>query len=361
VFHEQLERLFSKETIIDLDRPPFELLKQNKIENGTYFFVNDKVSFGKAELDLLLDWTAKGNNLFIASSNFEDKLLDTLNLSTSTVSNFNNSNAYLFQLKSEMLKNDSTYTFDKAYYFQYFNEIDSLNTKTISIIDKSNDSLHINNQNINTIKQPFGKGSIILSTFPQAFTNYFILNSPNNNYTAGLASYLDASKPIYFDNYYKSGKSFYSSPLYIFLKTKELKWAYYLLLIGTVFYVIFEGKRKQRAIPIVNPLKNQTVNFTRTIANMYYEKGKHKEIAEHKIQHFLDFIRTQLHLGTNTVSDVFLKNLAARSNNTFEDTQHLFKTIERFQNKTKLDTNELEKLNTLIETFKSKNTWTTKT
>jgi len=31
VFHEQLERLFSKENIVDVDRPPFEYLSKNEI------------------------------------------------------------------------------------------------------------------------------------------------------------------------------------------------------------------------------------------------------------------------------------------------------------------------------------------
>ena len=136
-----------------------------------------------------------------------------------------------------------------------------------------------------------------------------------------------------------------------------MKWAYYIVLIGALFYIIFEGKRKQRAIPIIKPLKNQTVEFTRTIANMYYEKGKHKELAEHKIQHFLEYVRTQLHLRTSEVDHNFIKNLAARSNNSIEDTQQLFETIQSYNNKSSINKIELERLNTLIENFKSHNQW----
>jgi len=141
------------------------------------------------------------------------------------------------------------------------------------------------------------------------------------------------------------------------LNNKALKWAYYMMLIGALLYVIFEGKRKQRAIPIVKPLRNQTIDFTRTIANMYYEKGKHKEMVNHKTNHLLEYIRVHFHLHTATVDDTFIEHLAARSNNTVEDTRILFKTIENFNNKTQISNIELERLNTLIENFKSNNTW----
>ena len=362
VFHEQMERIFSKEKINKINVPPFEYLYNNPEINGTYVFINNQVSFGEAELDRILEWTANGNTLFVASSNFEEQLLDTLNLSTETINTFNNFNQdFSVKLKNERLDN-SIFNFDKANFLYHFDEIDTLNTKVIGVADNivtKTDILDV--EHINIIKQEFGNGSILLSTFPQAFTNYFMLKSSNHKYASGLMSYLNNDEIIYLDQHYKSGKSYYTSPLYILLNTKELKWAYYILLIGAFFYVIFEGKRKQRAIPVVKPLRNKSVDFTRTIANMYYEKGKHKEISKHKIQHFLDHIRTHLHLNTNVIDSDFIKQLAARSNNTIEDTEKLFKTIEKVQNKTTEQQEELEALNALIEKFKSKNTWKIKT
>lgn len=360
VFYEQLERLFGKNNVIDVERPPYEFLNDNNI-NGTYLFVNNQVSFGAEEFDKLLEWTAKGNTLFVASSGFESNVLDTLNLETSTVNSFNNYDGdYIFKLKNKNL--DTTIvSYEKADFLTYFDKIDTLKTSIISVSDNKEYPLGIETAHANAIRQPFGEGQIILSNFPQAFTNYFILESQNRNYTAGLLSYIDDSQPIYFDNYYKAGKPFFTSPLFILLNNKTLKWAYYMMLIGVFFYVIFEGKRKQRAIPIVEPLKNKTIDFTRTIANMYYEKGKHHDIAQHKIQHLLEFIRTHLYLNTNNIDEEFIINLAARSNNSVEDTQTLFKVITSCSENKSLKTEELERLNHLIETFKSNTKWKTKT
>lgn len=359
VFNEQLSRI--SDDVVRVDCPPFEYLKQNDIK-GTYLFFNNGVQFGKEELKSLLNWTANGNTLIVSSIDFEEKLLDTLHLNTSAISTLNNfNNEYQVQLTNTGLDYKTTYPFDKAQTFYHFNKIDTLKTKVVGLIDKyQNGEEVIKDTLVNIIKQPFGDGQIILSTFPQAFTNYFILNKPNQNYTAGLLSYIDFNKPVYVDMHYKSGKTFYTSPMYLFLNTTSLKWAYYLALIGALIYVIFEGKRKQRAIPIVKPLTNQTVDFTRTIANMYYESSKHKDIAQHKIQHFLEYIRNTMHLLTSDINDSFIKNLAARSNNTAADTKELFKFIDDIQHKTALAAIELERLNKKIEHFKSHNQWKTK-
>ncbi|SDH90631.1 DUF4350 domain-containing protein [Winogradskyella thalassocola] len=356
VFNNQLKRVADSVSIVD--RPPFEYLKNNDI-NGTYLFYNGGIEFGKEELNSLLDWVSNGNTLIVAAVNFEEKLLDTLNLKTRSVNTFDNfNNEYQVKLVNPAIDNSLTYKYDRSTTFFHFNKIDTLETSIIGLIDTyRGKNKPMEDTLISSIKQPFGDGEIILSTFPQAFTNYFILQSPNQDYTAGLLSYIDTSKPVYVDTYYKTGKTFYTSPMYLFLNTKSLKWAYYLVLIGALIYIIFEGKRKQRAIPIVKSLKNQTVDFTRTIANMYYESGKHKDISQHKVHHFLEYIRNTLHLSTAEINTSFINNLAARSNNTVDDTKALFQLIESLNQKNDISPTELERLNTLIEQFKSHNQW----
>ena len=359
VFNEQLERVSDKVTSVN--RPPFEFLKNNTV-NGTYLFFNGGINFGEAELDDILDWVSSGNLLILSASNFEKRLLDTLHLTTTSVNGIDNfDNVFQVNLVNSRLDNTTNYKYDKATTFYHFNKIDTTNTSVLGFIDKyRGENEAIQDSLVNIIKQPFGAGEIILNTFPQAFTNYFMLKSPNHKYTAGLMSYIDTTQPIYVDTYYKTGKTFYTSPMYLFLNTKSLKWAYYLVLIGALIYIIFEGKRKQRAIPIVKPLKNQTVDFTRTIANMYYENSKHKDISHHKIQHFLEFIRNTMYLNTSEINDSFIKKLAARSNNSLEDTRSLFNYINSIHVKTQINEKELERLNTLIEQFKSHNQWKTK-
>jgi hypothetical protein len=116
-------------------------------------------------------------------------------------------------------------------------------------------------------------------------------------------AYMDPGATVYWDKYYKSGKTFYTSSLYILLGNKALKWAYYFLLAGAVLFIIFQGKRKQRAVPVVTPLKNQTYEYSRTIADLYVEQKKYKALAEKKIEHFYDHIRRHYRIDTSEINE----------------------------------------------------------
>jgi hypothetical protein len=352
VLNDLMEKKY-KENLKQVTRPPFEVLQSDDNFKGTYFFVNDRISFGEAELNSLLDWTSQGNTLFIASGSFDSELKDTLNFETSGLyADFGEDQKQVHKLLNPAFTNVSPPTFDKDNYALYFSEIDTVHTKVIAEVNYASEPDSLKQEHFNVIKQEFGQGKIILCAFPKAFTNYFILKNNNKDYTAGLLSYIDGNRPIYMDNHYKSGKSFYTSPMHIFLNTKEFKWAYYIVLIGVLFYVVFEGKRKQRAIPIVVPLKNQTLAFTRTIADMYFEKDEQKSITEHKITYFLEYIRSHFYMDTTKQDDTFFHNLAARSNHSEEEVKKLFSFMEKLKIRAVITNADLKKLNTLIEKFK---------
>lgn len=352
IFNTVIEAVFPDQ-LTQVYAPPFEFIGANNTLSGTYFFVNNDIQFNQEELYTLLDWTHKGNTLFIASKNFEEKLKDTLGLDTDTFySGFETSQKQTYALVNPRFQISDSVTFDRDTATPYFSEIDTVKSTVLGQVAILNEeALQLQ---ITLIAQPFGDGKIILSTFPEAFTNYFMLTGKNKDYTAGLLSYLDGTRPIYVDNHYKNGKSFYSSPMYIFLNTKELKWAYYIALIGALIYVIFEGKRKQRAIPVIAPLTNRTLDFTRTISDMYYVQSDQKTIAEHKINYFLDWIRTRYYLGSITKEDDFYSHLAQRSGHSLKFVSRVFSFMEHIRNSEQLSDADLLKLNTLIQKFKAK-------
>lgn len=333
--------------------PPFEYLNQNELVEGSYFLVNNDISFGEAELEVLLDWVSKGNTLVVGSENFEEKLLDTLDLAISKMYNEGPTDLepdFGFELANPNLKHEPI-SFKKDYSSTYFKKIDTAYAVVLGTVFNRKESKN-SEKWINVIQQEFGEGKIILSCFPKAFTNYFILKDKNREYTLGLLSYLDGEQ-ILVDNHYKSGKSRYTSPMHIFLRVKEFKWAYYMVLIGAVIYLVFEGKRKQRPIPVVTPLKNQTLAFTRTIADMYFEKNRQKEITAHKISYFLAYIRSRFHLATQEIDDRFIQQLAMRSSATQEQVKHLFKDIQRLPAQDHISDKELQEFNRKIEDFKA--------
>src|SRR5690606_26409852 len=179
----------------------------------------------------------------------------------------------------------------------------------------------------------------------KAFSNYFLLDGNNAEYAERALAYIPAQKTLFWDHYYKSGKSFYTSPLYLILSSKPLRWAYYFLLIGAVLFVIFEGKRKQRSIPVIEPLRNQTLDFTRTIAGLYLDRGDYKSITSKKISLFLEYVRSHYRIPTQEVNEAFYRRLAALSENSVEDVKKLWQFMGRLEKTGSVSKEELLQLN----------------
>jgi len=352
--YELIEQSFKKGKLKDINQPPYEFLADNDTVKGTYFFVNGSVNFGKDELNKILKWVEKGNTLFISSKSIEPNLLDTLTLKSSNLVSLNDiSTKPIVELTNTNLKNNEPYLFDRDISNRYFKEIDTTQTIALGVMQLYNDTLTIKKPSINYVKHPFGDGTILLHTFPEAFTNYFILKKNNYVYTQNVLTYINPKQQLFWDNHYKAGKTFYTSPLFLLFNSRSLKWAYYFIIIGTLLFVLFEGKRKQRSIPIITPLKNQTLAFTRTISGMYFEKERHKEIATKQNLLFLDYVRSTLRVPTDHIDTKTLVDISARSDNDLETTTSLFEYFDTLNKKQTITKEELSKLYNLISEFKN--------
>ena len=348
VLNKELTTMFPSNSIETVEIPPYVYL-QDSTRTGTYFFVDEALNFGDAEFLRLLKFVARGNDVFISTHGMN---IDTLNFETERLVSKNLDEKVFFKQLNKAFKGKE-YTYDRPFINQVFTKIDTINTTVLGITGYVNSNEERTEEGVNFVKHAYGKGSFYLHTFPEVFTNYNILKPAYEQHTANVLSYLNTDKPILWDSYYKTGKSGISSPMHYLLSSKYLKWSYYMALIGVLFFVIFEGKRKQRSIKVLTPLKNQTLAFTRTIANMYYEHQDHKNLAEFKISYLLEFIRTKLHIPTTTIDDTFYKFVALRSGNTFEEVEKLFKFCDEIHLNNQISMDELIKLNKMIEKFKN--------
>ena len=346
VLYHSLEDLFPKKEVEDVSISPYLFLKA-KERIGNYIFVDHALNLDKESLKKLLEFVEKGNTVFISTHGIN---IDTLNLETKQIYDGPDEEAF-FKLYSPSFKNKE-YSFDRHFNNFVFSKIDTTKVTVLGQTGFVNQKGERTESGVNFIKYKHGKGYFLFHTFPEAFTNYQILNTPQEKYAAGVLSYIKKEGPILWDAYLKTGKSRITSPLHFILTNKSLKWAYYILLIGVLIFVLFEGKRKQRSIPIIKPLKNQSLAFTRTIANMYYEKQEHKNIAEQQIQYFLAYIRQRFHLDTLKPDDTFYQNLSARSGIPLASIEKLFKHIDFIHRQNNISPEPLEKLNTMIQKFK---------
>jgi hypothetical protein len=95
---------------------------------------------------------------------------------------------------------------------------------------------------------------------------------------------------------------------------------------------LFNAKRKQRIVPILQPLSNLTIDFTKTIGNLYYQEGDHKNIIDKKIIYFLERIRTEYLIDTTKLDDEFVKKLHHKTGKDEKDIQELVLLINEYRN-----------------------------
>ncbi|WP_126546711.1 hypothetical protein [Hymenobacter amundsenii] len=95
---------------------------------------------------------------------------------------------------------------------------------------------------------------------------------------------------------------------------EALRYATYLALLGALLFVVVEARRRQRIIPVLRPLPNTTLQFTRTVAGLYRQGGSHGLIAEKKIGLFLEHLRARYHEpGLDLTDDATRERLAQKS------------------------------------------------
>ena len=348
VLKQELSSFFPKTKIEEVKISPYIYL-QDSLRKGTYLFIDRAINFGKEEFVELMKFVERGNDVFISTKGIN---IDTLNFKADRIISYNLEEKPFFKLVNRAFKNKE-YSFDRQFFNYGFSEVDSLNTTVLGITGYLNEENERTEEAVNFVKFNYGKGQFFFHTFPEVFTNYNVLKGENHQYAANILSYINEDKTILWDAYYKTGKSKIGSPMHYLLSSKYLKWAYYFALIGVLFFIVFGGKRIQRVIPIIKPLKNQTLAFTRTIANMYYEKSEHKNIAEHKINYLLEFVRTKLNISTSVINESFFNYVALRSGNDIEFIKKLFTYCDKIHLKNNISNDELIELNKMIEKFKN--------
>ena len=153
------------------------------------------------------------------------------------------------------------------------------------------------------VRLDHGRGHFYLCSVPLAFGNYWVLRPRNADFAFAALSYLPAGHPAWWDEYQKQGREGEQSTLRVLLAHPALRAAYYLVLVVGLLFVFVEARRRQRVIPILNPLPNTTLLFTRTVAGLYQQGRNHTKIAEKKTALFLDYLRTRFHEPTPDLAD----------------------------------------------------------
>ncbi|SMC72590.1 DUF4350 domain-containing protein [Pedobacter africanus] len=342
ILYQELTAIFPEATVKTTRLPVYNTLKDKNFENTNYLLINGDVKIDEYDFKELAKYMNKGNHVLIAAFQLSDFLQDTLNIQLNSVLNPPNKKGTPINFVNPAAKTARDYVFERGLSDQYFSKLDTGRALALGRNNKGD---------VTFVKYPFGKGALYILPNPQLLCNYSLLHKDGLDYASKLLSHLPAAKTIIFDENNAKGNAEEASVLRVFLKHTPLSWAYYLALAGLLVFVLFEMKRRQRIIPVVEPLKNTSVDFVKVVGKVYYQQRDNGDIARKKISYFLEHLRSAYHLKTTQLDDELLAAVVLRSGVEQELVQQLFKLMNQLDKAAFISDEQLIALNKTIEKF----------
>ena len=346
ILYSMMDTLFPGQTVIESRIPAYNRLKGDSALQASYIAISHNLSFDDNDIHALLRFASAGNSVFIAAQYMFSRLLsDTLHIGVR--------DTLTSQLR-DSLKVSTSFTNpqlgDRQYHFQRMFQ----NTSFFEFKSSSASAVVLGRNSLGApdfVKVDFGKGAFYLHLQPLAFSNYYLLNDTTSDYAFKALSYLPANNKVIWDEYIKRGRAGEENMMRVIMEKAALRWAYYIAIFGILLFVVFEGKRRQRVIPIIKPLQNTTLEFVQVVSRLYFQKQDHHGIARKKIIFFLEQIRTQYHLPTNQLDEQFTETLSHKSGYPLEKTKYLIWKIRQVEKSGSITAEELLKLNDEMEKF----------
>ena len=302
----------------------------NLADNSTdnYLFIGNTNYLTTTDVDSLHKFISAGNNAMIISNTFNNGLYLISGLDTNFVVSTNfeyTENNILTSVNTDSIgsyvlthsNNKKPFTFIAKH-----TTFTRLNKKTSEIYTpyrynvlgvEIDSSSHSRQQYF--LQYNIGKGKLYIHSNPLLFTNYFLRTEQGLDYVSQVMSYLKKGE-IYLDirsqnPYYmkKGGVKTTKTGLEFILNNKELRWAWYLILMLGLTYIIFNSKREQRVIPYMASLKNTSINFAETIGRLFLYQNDHKFLVKRKMKLFIHDIKTQYKIKSNDLNSGIINEL----------------------------------------------------
>lgn len=306
-----------------------------------YILIAQRIHLDEGDVEALAAFIESGNDAFIATLTPPEQLLTRLyapECDESIYYDVEQLDSIYTDFYHESIKHpeDGWYyryrfqTDDVPYFWHSFNQsIFCDSTRNITPLG------YQTNGQVNFIKIAAGKGNLYLHTNPLLFTNYFLIHEDKVDYVANVFSHLSGTDMIW-DEYSKSpylnNSNPYDSPLYFILAQPSLKYAWWMFLITVLLYVLFAAKRTQRAIPVLEPKTNSSLEYVNLISSLHYQNGNNLDMARKKMRYFQYFIRSKYGIQVTAGKDDHIARLAQKSQidpQTIRNIFHQFNLIEK--------------------------------
>ena len=319
------------------------------VKGTAYIAIGKSLDLDNDQLEELLSYVQRGNEFFISSDAIDRRLLDTLGIRYGFDTDFEG----VLSRQNTAVQIADTIAFGTRqhgfFYYPFrgiFSRYDSETSKVLGLNE---------NKHPDFLVVKYGKGKFYFHAAPAAFSNYFLLTADNTEYFSQVFSYLnrDAST-VYWGDVYKFRKKSDFSALSMFWKNPLLRYALLLACTLMLLYIAFGSKRKRRLIPETQTNTNASLSFVQTIGNLYLQKKDNRNIAVKKMTYFLEYVRSNYHIGTNNINAEFVQALSRKSGIALHDVQLLMDKASYVNNVDAITDQDLFEINNLVDEFYKK-------
>ncbi|MET4080524.1 hypothetical protein ABIB40_000468 [Pedobacter sp. UYP30] len=344
IFYNSLVDVLPNTSIINSNKRIYNTLS-TPYKKTAYVIIAPELKLDKADSTKLNTFVKQGNNAFIASYNFGKILSKQFGIRVG--SNFSQ-NSTPVNFVNPLLKSTADYGFDKGIGDNYFAELD---TAKATVLGTTADG------KANFIKYKLGKGTVFLMADPGFYSNVNLLDKYGAEFASKSLSYLAGNKNIIYDGFFTKIQSDQTDLFTVFFKNPALKYAYYLAIFSLLLFVLYNLKRRQRIIPLQDPLSNASLEFVQVVGSVYYQNRNNQDIAQKKITYFLAYLRSRYFLKTNKIDKEFSELLVQKTGIHQVQATYLTKLLREIPEAENLSDHGLIDLNQSIENF-YKNTQT---
>lgn len=338
-----------------LDKPFYDNLEYPLgSKQSLYAVISRSVFLNDKDRDAILEYAAKGNQIFISAEYVDAQLLDTLDINVQYVAM--NSLFQQVDTAGPMRYTSATVRQQDSmkaglygfFYFPFEAHFVRTDESKAVVLGKNDEG------SPNYISVVHGNGRLFFHLNPEAFSNYYLLSEQNKKYAEDVFSYLPAEREtVYWDDYYRIGRSPKKdfSLFDVFLANNSLKWALLMALLLLILYIAFASKRRQRAIPIKPVNSNASISFVETIGRLYLQKKDNLNIAHKMTTYFLEYIRTKYYLNTSHLNAEFFSSLSRKSGVEETEVKQFFQFIQQLQESQTVTDAELLEYNNCMQQF----------
>jgi len=313
-----------------------------------YIIITSWMDPDDAEIRSMLNFVGEGNHIFISAMQLGDSLLHLLNLQTSSIyGRYNASDSLRLSIYHPVTGDSLSFAYPGNSYDNWVSSMDSQYTTILGRDARGHPDL---------VKFTYkGGGSMLVQFAPMAFTNFFLLHKNNKAYYENALSYISPSvKEVIWDEYFRTGGSnkggAFSALRYI-MKNRPLKWAFWLLLLLFGLIYLFDSKRKQRIVPVIAPLRNNSLDFVKTIGRLYYQRRDNQNLTVKMSTHFQDHIRSRYNIPVSFGDPAFASRLSHKTGIGREFLMELIGEMQALQDSPSVTDAQLLALNRKLDEF----------